>query len=60
MRQLLEERINELVLLQAALRDTTIVVPDERSTARCRKEIDQRQTALGGPVPSSAPSRRAA
>jgi peptidyl-prolyl cis-trans isomerase SurA len=49
LRQLLEERINELVLLQAALRDTTIVVADDAINRAVQEEIDQRQTALGGP-----------
>jgi peptidyl-prolyl cis-trans isomerase SurA len=50
MQELLEERVNELVLLQAALRDTSIVVPDEQINRAVQAEIDERQTALGGPV----------
>jgi peptidyl-prolyl cis-trans isomerase SurA len=48
--ELLQERINELVLLQAALRDTSIVVLDEQINRAVQAEIDERQTALGGPV----------
>lgn len=49
-RELLEERINELVLVQAALRDTAIVVPDEQLNRVVQAEIDERQRALGGPA----------
>jgi peptidyl-prolyl cis-trans isomerase SurA len=48
--ELLQERINELVLLQAALRDTSIVVLDEQINRAVQAEIDERQAALGGPV----------
>jgi peptidyl-prolyl cis-trans isomerase SurA len=48
--ELLEERINELVLLQAALRDTSIIIQDEQINRAVQAEIDERQAALGGPV----------
>jgi peptidyl-prolyl cis-trans isomerase SurA len=50
MQQLLEERINELVLLQAAVRDTSIVVSDDQINRAVQAEIDERQRALGGPA----------
>jgi peptidyl-prolyl cis-trans isomerase SurA len=48
--ELLEERINELVLVQAALRDTSIIIQDEQINRAVQAEIDERQAALGGPV----------
>jgi peptidyl-prolyl cis-trans isomerase SurA len=50
MRDLLDERINELVLVQAALRDTTIVVQEDALNRVVQAEIDERQRALGGPA----------
>jgi peptidyl-prolyl cis-trans isomerase SurA len=46
--QVLEERIAELLLVQAALRDTLIRVNDEQINARIQQEIEQRQRTLGG------------
>jgi peptidyl-prolyl cis-trans isomerase SurA len=47
--QVLEERIAELLLVQAALRDTLIRVSDEQINARIQQEIEQRQRAVGSP-----------
>jgi peptidyl-prolyl cis-trans isomerase SurA len=47
---LLDERINELLLVQAAARDTTIVVMDQQIIQQVQSEIEQRQRALGGPA----------
>jgi peptidyl-prolyl cis-trans isomerase SurA len=49
-RELLEERINELLIIQAALRDTTIVVSESEISRRVQQEVQQRQDAVGGPV----------
>jgi peptidyl-prolyl cis-trans isomerase SurA len=49
-RQIIEERISELLLVQAALRDTLIRVNDEQTLQRVQQEIDQRQRAVGGPA----------
>jgi peptidyl-prolyl cis-trans isomerase SurA len=46
--EILEERIGELLLLQAALRDTTIRVGDEQVSRAVQAEVEQRQRALGG------------
>jgi peptidyl-prolyl cis-trans isomerase SurA len=46
--EVLEERINELLLVQAAARDTTIVVADDQIARAVQAEIDERQRALGG------------
>jgi peptidyl-prolyl cis-trans isomerase SurA len=48
--QILEERISELLIVQAALRDTLIRVSDEQINQRVQQEIDQRQRAVGGPA----------
>jgi peptidyl-prolyl cis-trans isomerase SurA len=48
--ELLQDRINELLLVQVALRDTTIRVPDEQIARAVQAEIEQRQRAVGGPV----------
>lgn len=47
---LLQDRINELLIVQAALRDTTIRVPEEQLTRMVQQEVEERQRALGGPV----------
>jgi peptidyl-prolyl cis-trans isomerase SurA len=47
-RGILEERISELLLVQAALRDTTIRVLDDQVARAVNTEIERRQTALGG------------
>jgi peptidyl-prolyl cis-trans isomerase SurA len=50
LREVLEERISELLLVQAALRDTTIRAPEEQLTRAVQAEIEQRQRASGGVV----------
>jgi peptidyl-prolyl cis-trans isomerase SurA len=50
LQELLQDRVNELLLVQAALRDTTIRVNDEQINRSVQAEIEQRQRALGGPV----------
>jgi peptidyl-prolyl cis-trans isomerase SurA len=47
-REVLEERINELLILQAALRDTTIRVADDPLTRSVQQDIEQRQQQAGG------------
>lgn len=47
-RQLLEEKINELVVLQAAQRDSTIQVQDSQVQEAVQREIDQRTRMVGG------------
>ncbi|HET9983556.1 MAG TPA: peptidylprolyl isomerase [Longimicrobiales bacterium] len=42
-RQLLDARVNELILLQAAQKDTTLKVNDEDVNSRVEQEIQQRQ-----------------
>jgi peptidyl-prolyl cis-trans isomerase SurA len=46
--EVLEERINELLLVQAAARDTTIVVAEDQIARVVQADIDERQRALGG------------
>ncbi len=48
-RQLLEARIDQLVMLQAAARDTSLRVDQSRVDAAVQQEIQRRQRALGGP-----------
>jgi peptidyl-prolyl cis-trans isomerase SurA len=48
--ELLEEKINELALLQAALRDTTLVAPADQIARLVEAEVEERQRALGGPA----------
>jgi peptidyl-prolyl cis-trans isomerase SurA len=48
--RVLEDRISELLLVQAALRDTLIRVNDEQINQRIQQEIEQRQRTLGGPA----------
>jgi peptidyl-prolyl cis-trans isomerase SurA len=55
--EILEERINELLLVQAALRDTTIIVQDEQIGRHVEAEIAERQRALGGPAQLEAALR---
>lgn len=47
--QLLESRIDQLVMLQAAARDTSLRVDQGRVDAAVQQEIQRRQRALGGP-----------
>lgn len=42
-RQILERRIGELVLLQAAIRDTSIKITDEQTSAEVQREMDARR-----------------
>jgi peptidyl-prolyl cis-trans isomerase SurA len=50
MQEVLQERISELLLLQAALRDTTIRTPDDQIARAVQQEIETRQRELGGPA----------
>ena len=45
---ILDRRVGELVLLQAALRDTSIHVTDEQTSAEVQKELDARRRQFGG------------
>jgi peptidyl-prolyl cis-trans isomerase SurA len=47
-REILEERINELLILQAALRDTTIQVQEDQLVKSVQQDIEQRQQRAGG------------
>lgn len=50
LRDVLDDRITELLLLQAALRDTTIRVQDDQITRAVQAEIEARQREVGGAV----------
>lgn len=47
-RDLLESLINEQLILQAAVEDTTISVPDERVNEMVSQDLDQRAQDFGG------------
>lgn len=47
-RELLQTRIDQLVLLQAAQRDTSLRVDDNQVAAAVQQEVVRRQRALGG------------
>jgi peptidyl-prolyl cis-trans isomerase SurA len=47
-RELLQGRIDQLLLLQAAVRDTTVRVADEQINARVDERLQQLQQQLGG------------
>jgi peptidyl-prolyl cis-trans isomerase SurA len=47
-RELLDQLVNELLVVQAALEDSTIVVADEQVEEAVQQDIDQRATSLGG------------
>ena len=49
-RQLLESRIDQLVILQAAARDTSIRVDESAVQGAVQQEVQRRQRALGGPA----------
>jgi peptidyl-prolyl cis-trans isomerase SurA len=49
-KEVLEERINELLILQAALRDTTLRVAEDQLTRSVQQDIEQRQQQAGGPA----------
>jgi peptidyl-prolyl cis-trans isomerase SurA len=57
-RQLLEARIDQLVILQAAARDTSIRVDQSTVDAAVQQEIQRRQRALGGPAQLEAALRQ--
>ena len=44
---IVERRVGELVLLQAALRDTSIHITDEQITAEVQRELDARRRQFG-------------
>ncbi|MGH7447565.1 MAG: peptidylprolyl isomerase [Longimicrobiales bacterium] len=46
----LDDLIAELLVLQEALRDTTIVIPDDQIARAVQRQIEQDQQQLGGPV----------
>lgn len=46
----LRDRINELLIIQAALRDTTIQIPEDQIARAVQQDIEQRQQAAGGPA----------
>ena len=46
-RDILENRINELLIVQAAARDTTIQIPAEQVSAMVQQEIDARRRQFG-------------
>jgi peptidyl-prolyl cis-trans isomerase SurA len=48
LRELLDQRIELLLVVQAALRDTTIVVSEADIARRVQQEVAQRQQAVGG------------
>jgi hypothetical protein len=50
LRDMLEQRIEMLLIVQAALRDTTIVISEADIARRVQQEIEQRQQAVGGPA----------
>lgn len=50
LRDLLDQRIELLLVVQAALRDTSIVVSDADVARRVQQEVAQRQQAVGGPA----------
>jgi peptidyl-prolyl cis-trans isomerase SurA len=47
-RTMLDNRINELLIVQAAARDTTIQVLDEQVSTRVQQEIEARRRQFGG------------
>ncbi|HEX6134980.1 MAG TPA: peptidylprolyl isomerase [Longimicrobiales bacterium] len=46
----LENLIAELLVVQAAARDTTLAIPDDQIASAVQRQIEQDQQALGGPV----------
>jgi hypothetical protein len=55
--QVLNDLVDRSLLLQAAARDTTIVVPEEQVNRMVQQDLDQRQRAVGGPVAFDAALR---
>lgn len=47
-RQIIERRVGELVLLQAAVRDTSIKVTDDQINQEVNRELDGRRRQFGG------------
>jgi peptidyl-prolyl cis-trans isomerase SurA len=58
-REILQERINGLLLIQAALRDTTIQVPDEQVMRVVQQRLEQQQQQTGGVIQFEAALRAA-
>ena len=46
-RDMLENRVNELLIVQAAARDTAIQIPDEQVSTMVQQEIDARRRQFG-------------
>lgn len=57
-RQLLESRIDQLVILQAAARDTSVRVDQSTVDGAVQQEVQRRQRALGGPEQLEAALRQ--
>jgi peptidyl-prolyl cis-trans isomerase SurA len=57
--EILRERIDGLLLLQAALRDTTIKVPDEQVMRAVQQQVEKQQQAAGGIIQFEAALRAA-
>jgi len=57
-RELLESRIDQLVILQAAARDTSIRVDQSTVDGAVQQEVQRRQRALGGPAQFEAALRQ--
>jgi peptidyl-prolyl cis-trans isomerase SurA len=49
-REILETRINDLVIIQAALRDTTIQVLEDLVERRVQQKVEEDQRQVGGPA----------
>jgi peptidyl-prolyl cis-trans isomerase SurA len=47
-RSMLDNRVNELLIVQAAARDTLIEVPDDQVSQRVQQEIEARRRQFGG------------
>jgi peptidyl-prolyl cis-trans isomerase SurA len=47
-RGILDNRVNELLIVQAAARDTTILIQDEQVSTLVQQEIDARRRQFGG------------
>ena len=46
-RDILENRVNELLIVQAAARDTSIRIPDEQVSSMVQQEVDARRRQFG-------------
>ena len=49
-RQMVEQRIERLILVQFAQRDTTIAINESQLTAQLDQIVNERRAAMGGPV----------